>query len=80
MKRTTSIIAALGASMLVIGCAFRAPPKTEVVADDSVRDVDAVDARGAEMSRQKIVLEPERMLTLVTDAPRLTSATISSPR
>lgn len=34
MKRTTPIIAALGASMLAIGCTFRAPPKTEVVADD----------------------------------------------
>lgn len=34
MKRTTVIIAAVSASLLAIGCAFRAPPETEVLADD----------------------------------------------
>lgn len=34
MRRTTRIAAAVGASLLAVGCAFRAPPETEVTADD----------------------------------------------
>ncbi len=34
MKRTTLITAAVSASLLAIGCAFRAPPETEVLDDD----------------------------------------------